>query len=152
MTWSMAKFQWHGACCSEHKSRTWLGQWPMFNGMEHGVQNTRAVHGLVNGQVSMAWSMALRTHELYMAWPMAKFQCHEAWCSEHKSRTWLCQWPMFNGMEHGVQNTRAVHGLVNGQASMAWSMALRTHELYMAWSMAKFQWHGTLSSEQKSLT
>ena len=44
MAWSMAKFQWHGAWHSEHKSHTWLGQWPMFNGMEPGTLNTRAVH------------------------------------------------------------------------------------------------------------
>ena len=59
MAWSMAKFQWHGAWSSEHKSHTWLGQWPSFNGMEHGALNTRAEHGLVNGQVSMAWNMEL---------------------------------------------------------------------------------------------
>ena len=59
MAWSMAKFQWHGAWHSEHKSLTWLGQWPSFIGMEPGTLKTRAVHGLVNGQVSMAWNMEL---------------------------------------------------------------------------------------------
>ena len=59
MASSMARFQWHGIWSSEHKSHTWLGQWLSFNGMEHGALNTRAIHGLVNGQVSMAWNMEL---------------------------------------------------------------------------------------------
>ena len=59
MAWSMAKFQWHGTWSSELKNRTWLGHWPSFNGMEHGALNTRAIHGLVNGQVSMAWNIEL---------------------------------------------------------------------------------------------
>ena len=124
MAWSMAKFQWHGTWCSEHKSRTWLGQWPSFNVMKHGALNTRAVHGFVNGQCSMAWNMGFRTQELYMAWSMAKFQWHGAWHSEHMSCTWLGQWPSFNGMEHGALSRRALHDLVNGQVSMAWSMLL----------------------------
>ena len=78
-------------------------------------------------------------------WPMSM-----AWRSEHKSRTWLGPWPSLNGMEHGALNTSAVHG--NGQCSMAWNLGFRTQELYMAWSMAKFQWHGAWSSEDKSLT
>ena len=59
MAWSMAKIQWHGTWSSEHKSCTWLGQWHSFNGMELGTLNKRALHGLVNGQVSMAWDMEL---------------------------------------------------------------------------------------------
>ena len=49
----------------------------------------------------------------------------------------LCQWPSLTGME---RNRRWRFGFVNGQVSLAWSIALHTQELYTRPRVLKERW------------
>ena len=69
--------------------------------------------GFVNGQVSVAWNIALCTYELY-TWPCVLIErCRKrGLVSAHftaEAEGGLCKWPSFSSMEHCTLHIRAVH-------------------------------------------